>query len=155
MSLEPSPPDLNAASCCFLFSFISKLLLSISKDMDTYSIRLPLGVTAGICPFNFPAMVPLWMFPLALVTGNTMILKPSEQDPGAAMKLVELAKVNLCMHIENLCTGNFRKLEFLMVVWMSFTDSMKLSILSAITQILGLFLLSEVIKRLVFFNTFS
>lgn len=60
--------------------------------MDTYSIRIPLGVTAGICPFNFPAMIPLWMFPLALVTGNTMILKPSEQDPGAAMMLVELAK---------------------------------------------------------------
>jgi malonate-semialdehyde dehydrogenase (acetylating) / methylmalonate-semialdehyde dehydrogenase len=98
-------PDLNAAPCCFLFSFISKLLLSISKDMDTYSIRLPLGVTAGICPFNFPAMVPLWMFPLALVTGNTMILKPSEQDPGATMKLVELAKVNLC--IEKPLYGKF------------------------------------------------
>lgn len=63
--------------------------------MDTYSIRIPLGVTAGICPFNFPAMIPLWMFPLALVTGNTMVLKPSEQDPGACMMLVELAKVIL------------------------------------------------------------
>jgi malonate-semialdehyde dehydrogenase (acetylating)/methylmalonate-semialdehyde dehydrogenase len=60
--------------------------------MDTYSFRIPLGVTAGIAPFNFPAMIPLWMFPLALVTGNTMVLKPSEQDPGAAMMLVELAK---------------------------------------------------------------
>lgn len=76
--------------------------------MDTYSIRVPLGVTgkflylilfiyiqfiiAGITPFNFPAMIPLWMFPLAAVTGNTMILKPSEQDPGACMMLVELAK---------------------------------------------------------------
>jgi malonate-semialdehyde dehydrogenase (acetylating)/methylmalonate-semialdehyde dehydrogenase len=60
--------------------------------MDTYSFRTPLGVVAGIAPFNFPAMIPLWMFPLAVVTGNTMILKPSEQDPGAAMMLVELAK---------------------------------------------------------------
>uniref|UniRef100_A0A7E4VKL0 Probable methylmalonate-semialdehyde/malonate-semialdehyde dehydrogenase [acylating], mitochondrial n=1 Tax=Panagrellus redivivus TaxID=6233 RepID=A0A7E4VKL0_PANRE len=64
----------------------------VSKDMDTYSFRTPLGVTAGITPFNFPAMVPLWMFPLALVTGNTMVLKPSEQDPGATLMLVELAK---------------------------------------------------------------
>jgi malonate-semialdehyde dehydrogenase (acetylating)/methylmalonate-semialdehyde dehydrogenase len=55
-------------------------------------MRIPLGVTAGVCPFNFPAMIPLWMFPLATVTGNTMILKPSEQDPGACMMLVELAK---------------------------------------------------------------
>ncbi|KAI6184299.1 putative methylmalonate-semialdehyde dehydrogenase [acylating], mitochondrial [Aphelenchoides bicaudatus] len=72
-------------------------LPNVSKDMDTYSYRMPLGVTAGIAPFNasnfyFPAMIPLWMFPLALVTGNTMVLKPSEQDPGAAMMLVELAK---------------------------------------------------------------
>lgn len=61
--------------------------------MDTYSLRLPIGVTAGIAPFNFPAMIPLWMFPLALVSGNTMLLKPSEQDPGATMLLVQLAKV--------------------------------------------------------------
>lgn len=60
--------------------------------MDTFSYRVPLGVTAGVCPFNFPAMIPLWMFPMALATGNTMILKPSEQDPGAAMMLVQLAK---------------------------------------------------------------
>lgn len=62
--------------------------------MDTYSLRVPLGVTAGISPFNFPAMIPLWMFPLSLVAGNTMILKPSEQDPGATMLLAQLAKVN-------------------------------------------------------------
>uniref|UniRef100_A0A914HW69 Probable methylmalonate-semialdehyde/malonate-semialdehyde dehydrogenase [acylating], mitochondrial n=1 Tax=Globodera rostochiensis TaxID=31243 RepID=A0A914HW69_GLORO len=67
-------------------------LPNIAKDMETYSVRFPLGVTAGICPFNFPAMIPLWMFPLALVSGNTMLLKPSEQDPGATMMLVELAK---------------------------------------------------------------
>jgi malonate-semialdehyde dehydrogenase (acetylating) / methylmalonate-semialdehyde dehydrogenase len=49
-------------------------------------------VTAGICPFNFPAMIPLWMFPVATVCGNTMILKPSEKDPGATMLLAKLAK---------------------------------------------------------------
>ncbi|OQR66677.1 putative methylmalonate-semialdehyde dehydrogenase-like [Tropilaelaps mercedesae] len=64
----------------------------VTKDMDTHSYRLPLGVTAGICPFNFPAMVPLWMFPMAIVSGNTMLLKPSEKDPGATMILMELLK---------------------------------------------------------------
>eukprot|EP01147_Barroeca_monosierra_P002287 gene2287-5281_t len=64
----------------------------VAKDMDTYSYRLPLGVTAGICPFNFPAMIPLWMFPMALACGNTMLLKPSERDPGAAMLITKLAQ---------------------------------------------------------------
>ena len=55
-------------------------------------LSLPLAqVCAGICPFNFPAMVPLWMFPLAVTAGNTFVLKPSEKDPGAAVKLAELA----------------------------------------------------------------
>lgn len=69
-----------------------EMLANISKEMDTRSMRTPLGVTAGICPFNFPAMIPLWMFPLSLACGNTMIMKPSERDPGACMMLVELAK---------------------------------------------------------------
>lgn len=58
--------------------------------MDIVSYKVPIGVTAGICPFNFPAMIPLWMFPLALITGNTMLVKPSERDPGATMLLMEL-----------------------------------------------------------------
>lgn len=64
--------------------------------MDIVSYKLPLGVTAGICPFNFPAMVPLWMFPMALIAGNTMVVKPSERDPGATMLLVELLKESGC-----------------------------------------------------------
>lgn len=71
---------------------LGETLPSISRDLDTYSYRLPLGVCAGIAPFNFPAMIPLWMFPLALVCGNTMVLKPSERVPGATMILMELAK---------------------------------------------------------------
>lgn len=62
----------------------------VARGIDTYSYKEPLGVTAGICPFNFPAMIPLWMFPLALATGNAMILKPSERTPTAAMLLCEL-----------------------------------------------------------------
>ncbi len=63
---------------------------NVSTDVDTYSIRQPLGVVAGITPFNFPAMVPMWMFPLAIACGNAFILKPSEKDPSAANFCAEL-----------------------------------------------------------------
>lgn len=62
----------------------------IARGVDCRSIRQPLGVVAGICPFNFPAMVPLWMFPIAITCGNTFVLKPSEKVPGAAMMLTDL-----------------------------------------------------------------
>jgi malonate-semialdehyde dehydrogenase (acetylating)/methylmalonate-semialdehyde dehydrogenase len=61
-----------------------------STGIDVYSIRQPLGVVAGITPFNFPAMVPMWMFPIAIACGNTFVLKPSEKDPSAALKVAEL-----------------------------------------------------------------
>ena len=62
-----------------------------STGVDVYTVRQPLGVVAGITPFNFPAMVPLWMIPNALATGNTFVLKPSERDPSSAMLICELA----------------------------------------------------------------
>jgi malonate-semialdehyde dehydrogenase (acetylating)/methylmalonate-semialdehyde dehydrogenase len=62
----------------------------VSTDVDTYSFREPLGVVAGITPFNFPAMVPMWMFPVAIACGNTFVLKPSERDPSASMFIAEL-----------------------------------------------------------------
>ena len=62
----------------------------VSTDVDTFSFREPLGVVAGITPFNFPAMVPMWMFPVAIACGNTFVLKPSERDPSASMLLAEL-----------------------------------------------------------------
>lgn len=65
-------------------------LHGVAKDMDTYSFRVPLGVCGGIAPFNFPAMIPLWMFPLAIVSGNTFVVKPSERVPGATMILMDL-----------------------------------------------------------------
>src|SRR5579863_10730033 len=63
-----------------------------SRGIDVYQIRQPLGVVAGITPFNFPAMVPLWMFPNAVACGNTFVLKPSEKDPSASLLLAELLK---------------------------------------------------------------
>ncbi|QJR10821.1 Methylmalonate-semialdehyde dehydrogenase [acylating] [Usitatibacter rugosus] len=63
----------------------------VANGVDTYFIRQPIGVCVGITPFNFPAMIPLWMFPMAIVTGNTFVMKPSEQDPMTPMLLAELA----------------------------------------------------------------
>ena len=62
----------------------------VARGVDTYSYKQPLGVCVGITPFNFPAMIPLWMFPLAIAAGNTFVLKPSEQDPLTPVKLLEL-----------------------------------------------------------------
>jgi malonate-semialdehyde dehydrogenase (acetylating) / methylmalonate-semialdehyde dehydrogenase len=64
---------------------------NVAGGVDTYTLRQPIGVCVGITPFNFPAMIPLWMFPMAIVCGNTFVLKPSEQDPLSTMELVKLA----------------------------------------------------------------
>lgn len=64
---------------------------NVGSHIDTYSYKQPLGVTAGICPFNFPAMIPLWMFPMSITCGNATIMKPSERVPMTTMKLAELA----------------------------------------------------------------
>ncbi|XP_065894624.1 methylmalonate-semialdehyde/malonate-semialdehyde dehydrogenase [acylating], mitochondrial-like [Dysidea avara] len=79
-------------ACSITTLQLGETLGGVSQDMDTYTYRVPLGVCSGITPFNFPAMIPLWMFPMALVCGNTYVLKPSERDPGAAMMLVKLAQ---------------------------------------------------------------
>ena len=65
---------------------------NVGTDIDSWSMRQPLGVCAGITPFNFPAMVPMWMFPMAIACGNTFILKPSEKDPSCSIRLAELLK---------------------------------------------------------------
>ena len=63
---------------------------NVGSNIDSWSIRQPLGITAGITPFNFPAMVPMWMFPISIACGNSFILKPSEKDPSCSLKLAEL-----------------------------------------------------------------
>jgi malonate-semialdehyde dehydrogenase (acetylating)/methylmalonate-semialdehyde dehydrogenase len=65
---------------------------SVSTGVDSHSMRMPVGVVAGITPFNFPMMVPLWMIPIALACGNAFILKPSEQDPSASLVIARLLK---------------------------------------------------------------
>ncbi|MCW5619900.1 MAG: CoA-acylating methylmalonate-semialdehyde dehydrogenase, partial [Burkholderiales bacterium] len=70
---------------------LGELAHNVAGAVDTYTRLQPLGVCAGITPFNFPAMIPLWMFPMAIACGNTFVLKPSEQDPMVTMELVKLA----------------------------------------------------------------
>lgn len=65
---------------------------NVGRGIDSFSMMQPLGVVAGITPFNFPAMVPMWMFPIALACGNTFVLKPSEKDPSLSIRLAELLK---------------------------------------------------------------
>jgi malonate-semialdehyde dehydrogenase (acetylating)/methylmalonate-semialdehyde dehydrogenase len=80
---------------------------NVGTGVDSFSLRQPLGVAAGITPFNFPAMVPLWMFPLALVCGNAFILKPSERDPGAALLLAQwLAEAGLPPGVFSVMNGD-------------------------------------------------
>jgi len=83
-------------ACSVTNLMMGENLQGVSKDMDLSCYRTPLGVCAGIAPFNFPAMIPLWMFPMALICGNTYIMKPSERDPTACMALVELLKEAGC-----------------------------------------------------------
>jgi len=70
---------------------LGEIAENVAGGIDTYFIRQPIGVCAGITPFNFPAMIPLWMFPMAIACGNTFVMKPSEQDPMTPMLLAELA----------------------------------------------------------------
>ncbi|KAM0440171.1 hypothetical protein ACHAQK_005968 [Fusarium lateritium] len=90
-------------------------VLEVSKDMETRTYREPLGVTAAICPFNFPAMIPLWCIPIATITGNTLILKPSERDPGAAMIIAELVqKAGFPEGVVNIIHGAHRTVDFIL-----------------------------------------
>ena len=78
-------------ACSIATLSLGEFAENVANGVDTYAIRQPIGVCAGITPFNFPAMVPLWMFPMAIACGNTFVLKPSEQVPMTPMLLAELA----------------------------------------------------------------
>ncbi len=79
----------------------------VSRQVDTFTFRQPVGVAAGITPFNFPAMVPMWMYPMAIATGNTFVLKPSEKDPSSSMYAAELfAEAGLPDGVFNIVHGD-------------------------------------------------
>ena len=101
---------------------------NVGSNVDSWSIRQPLGVCAGITPFNFPAMVPMWMFPIAIACGNTFILKPSEKDPSCSIRLAELLQeAGLPNGVLNVVNGDKEAVDALLknkdVVAMSFVGS--------------------------------
>ncbi|KAK6505442.1 hypothetical protein TWF481_007344 [Arthrobotrys musiformis] len=103
-----------AETACGITTQLTGEVLEVSKDMETRSYREPLGVVAAICPFNFPAMIPLWCLPVATVTGNTIVLKPSERDPGACMILAELAKeAGFPAGVVNIVHGSAKTVDFI------------------------------------------
>ena len=79
-------------ACSIASLMMGETVENVARGIDTYSLVQPIGVCAGITPFNFPAMVPLWMYPLAIACGNTFVLKPSEQDPTVPNRLMALLK---------------------------------------------------------------
>lgn len=103
-----------AETACGITTQITGEVLEVAKDMETRSYREPLGVVAAICPFNFPAMIPLWTIPIATITGNTCIIKPSERDPGACMILAELAeKAGFPPGVVNIIHGSAKTVDFI------------------------------------------
>ncbi|KAF1359531.1 Methylmalonate-semialdehyde dehydrogenase [Lizonia empirigonia] len=104
-----------AETSCGITTQMTGEVLEVAKDMETRSYREPLGVVAAICPFNFPAMIPLWTIPIAAVTGNTLVIKPSERDPGACMILAELAeKAGFPAGVINIIHGSARTVDFIL-----------------------------------------
>ncbi|KAM0724243.1 hypothetical protein Q7P37_000125 [Cladosporium fusiforme] len=103
-----------AETACGITTQITGEVLEVAKDMETRSYREPLGVVAAICPFNFPAMIPLWTIPIATITGNTCVIKPSERDPGACMILAELAeKAGFPPGVINIIHGSAKTVDFI------------------------------------------
>ena len=88
---------------------------NVGGGIDNWSLRQPLGVCAGVTPFNFPAMVPLWMFPIAIACGNTFVLKPSERDPSPSLLLAELAeRAGLPAGVLNVVQGDHEAVDALL-----------------------------------------
>lgn len=99
-------------SCSIATLTMGETMQNVGKGIDTYSYRVPLGVTAGVTPFNFPCMIPLWMIPLSITSGNTTILKPSERNPGATMIIARLlSEINLPKGVCNIVHGGFETVK--------------------------------------------
>ncbi len=88
---------------------------NVGSDIDSWSIRQPLGVTTGITPFNFPAMVPMWMYPISIACGNSFILKPSEKDPSCSIRLAELfSEAGLPDGVFNILNGDKNSVDMML-----------------------------------------
>ena len=88
---------------------------SVGTNVDSHTLRQPIGVCAGITPFNFPAMVPMWMYPISIACGNTFVLKPSEKDPSCPMRLAEIAiEAGLPAGVLNVVNGDKEAVDTLL-----------------------------------------
>jgi malonate-semialdehyde dehydrogenase (acetylating)/methylmalonate-semialdehyde dehydrogenase len=89
--------------------------LNVGRDVDSYSLMMPMGVCAGISPFNFPAMVPMWMFPVAIACGNTFVMKPSEKNPSTSIRLAQLlTEAGLPDGVFNVVNGDKESVDVLL-----------------------------------------
>lgn len=96
-------------------NMMGEMVENVAADIDTFSITQPLGVCCGITPFNFPAMIPLWMFPIAIASGNTFILKPSEQVPLTSIRMAELfAQAGAPKGVLQIVHGGKEQVDFLL-----------------------------------------
>lgn len=102
--------------CCGMSQLLKgEYSASVANGVDSWSMRQPLGVCAGITPFNFPAMVPMWMFPVAIACGNTFVLKPSEKDPSCPLRLAELmTEAGLPDNVLNVVNGDKEAVDALL-----------------------------------------
>ncbi len=101
--------------CGLVAQLEGRMSVNVSKNMDCYTLRQPLGICAGVSPFNFPVMVPIWMMIPAIACGNTFILKPSEQDPSAPVRLMELlSDAGLPDGVVNCLHGDKTTVEYLL-----------------------------------------
>jgi len=108
--------DVLAFACDTPYHLQGRFAANVATEVDSYSLHQPLGVCVGITPFNFPAMIGLWMFPLAIACGNTFIWKPSEKDPSCAVMLWELAKeAGLPDGVVNIVQGDKEAVDALLI----------------------------------------
>ncbi|MDR3492711.1 MAG: CoA-acylating methylmalonate-semialdehyde dehydrogenase [Gammaproteobacteria bacterium] len=106
--------DVVEFACGIPFLLKGTYAEDVATDIDSYTLRQPLGVCLGITPFNFPAMIPLWMFPMAIACGNTFILKPSERDPSCSFRIAELCvEAGLPKGVLNVVNGDKDAVNFL------------------------------------------
>lgn len=124
--------DVVEFACGIVNHLQGRYMENIATDIDGYSLRQPLGVCVGITPFNFPAMIPLWMFPIAIACGNTFILKPSEKDPSCAVRLAEIClEAGVPAGVVNVIQGNHEAVDVLLhhpdVKAVSFVGSTKVA----------------------------
>lgn len=99
-------------ACSMASLSMGETVMNVARGIDCYSFKMPMGVCAGIAPFNFPIMIPLWMFPIGITLGNTYVLKPSEKVPGTSTILARMCnEIGLPPGVLNVVHGGFETVK--------------------------------------------